>query len=221
MPKTDRPGPRSLTWILVGIAVFVAVLATLPVPEVADGPAPGTHEENFAIVDVTLFDGEVFRHGWDVWVEDGRIRQAGLRLDLPEDPFRRLAATAPDGDGTQHETSVQTLADPDEAAGWVGARKAKDSAVAQLVKETDEPLLSPMQRQTLVDRFSGSLTEGARVAMENVRRLRAAGVRLVAGTDAPNSGTGAGISMHGELLAFVAEGPAGVYVFEVDEVEVR
>ncbi len=78
-----------------------------------------------------------------------------------------------------------------------------------------------MQRQTLVDRFSGSLTEGARVAMENVRRLRAAGVRLVAGTDAPNSGTGAGISMHGELLAFVAEGPAGVYVFEVDEVEVR
>ena len=124
MPKTDRPGPRSLTWILVGIAVFVAVLATLPVPEVADGPAPGRHEENFAIVDVTLFDGEAFRHGWDVWVEDGRIRPAGLRLDLPEDLFRRLAATAPDGHGTQHETSVQTLADPDEAAGRVGARKA-------------------------------------------------------------------------------------------------
>ena len=35
--------------------------------------------------------------------------------------------------------------------------------------------------------------------MENVPRLRAAGVRLVAVTDAPNPGTGAGISMHGEL----------------------
>ena len=76
---------------------------------------------------------------------------------------------------------------------------ADDSAVAELVQETDEALLSPIQRQTLADRFSGGLAEGGEVAMENVRRLRAAGVRLVAGTDAPNPGTAAGISMHGEL----------------------
>ena len=76
---------------------------------------------------------------------------------------------------------------------------AVDSAVAELVQETDEALLSPMQRQTLADRFSGGLAEGGEVVMENVRGLRAAGVRLVAGTDAPNPGTGAGISMHGEL----------------------
>lgn len=36
------------------------------------------------------------------------------------------------------------------------------------------------------------------VAIENVRRLRAAGVRLLAGTDAPNLGS-FGISLHGEL----------------------
>ena len=42
--------------------------------------------------------------------------------------------------------------------------------------------------------------------MENVRRLRAAGVRLVAGTDAPNPGTGAGISMHGELRLLARAG---------------
>ena len=76
---------------------------------------------------------------------------------------------------------------------------AEDSAVAELVQGTDEALLSPIQRQTLADRFSGGLAEGGEVAMENVRRLRAAGVRLVAGTDSPNPGTGAGISMHGEL----------------------
>ena len=56
-----------------------------------------------------------------------------------------------------------------------------------------------MQRQTLADRFPGGFGEGVEVVMENVRWLRAAGVRLVAGTDAPNPGTGAGISMHGEL----------------------
>ena len=42
--------------------------------------------------------------------------------------------------------------------------------------------------------------------MENVRRLRAAGVRLVAGTDSPNPGTGAGISMHGELRLLARAG---------------
>ena len=76
---------------------------------------------------------------------------------------------------------------------------AEDSAVAELGQETDEALLSPMQRQTLADRFPGGFGEGVEVVMENVRWLRAAGVPLVAGTDAPNPGTGAGISMHGEL----------------------
>ena len=76
---------------------------------------------------------------------------------------------------------------------------AEDSAVAELGQETDEALLSPMQGQTLADRFPGGFGEGVEVVMENVRWLRAAGVRLVAGTDAPNPGTGAGISMHGEL----------------------
>ena len=44
------------------------------------------------------------------------------------------------------------------------------------------------------------------MVVENVRRLRAAGVRLVAGTDAPNPGTGAGISMHGELRLLARAG---------------
>ena len=369
MPKTDRPGRRSLAWALAGIVVFVGVLVTLPVPEVAEGPAQGIHEQNFAIVDVTLFDGKAFRHGWDVWVEGGRIRHAGQRLDLPEDlprldgrgytltpglidghvhsfpstlndalrfgvttvldqstdpafaaaqrPAREevgrsteadlfsagMTATAPDGHGTQYGVPVETLTGPDEAAGWVGARKAEgsdwikiiyedgsafdmeiasldgeivaavieaahaeglaavvhvstletaleamafgadglvhvwrdevvseadarrfaeadifvvptlsvmvspeDSAVAELVQETDEALLSPIQRQTLADRFSRGLAEGGDVALENVRRLRAAGVRLVAGTDSPNPGTGTGISMHGELRLLARAG---------------
>jgi len=360
---------RSLTWLVVGVAVFTGVLATLPVPEAAEGPARGVPEETFAIVDVKAFDGEAFRQGWDVWIEDGRIRHAGQRLDLPEDlprvdgrghtlipglidghvhsflstlgdalrfgvttvldqstdpafaaamrPAREevargtqadlfsagMTATAPDGHGTQFGIPVETLTGPDEAAEWVRARRAEgsdwikiiyedgsafdmeiasldgetvaaviaaahaeglaavvhvstletaleamafgadglvhvwrdevvseadarrfaeadifvvptlsvmvsadDPAVAELVNETDEAMLSPIQRQTLDGRFPGGLAEGGDVAMENVRRLRAAGVRLIAGTDAPNPGTGAGISMHGELRLLARAG---------------
>ena len=360
---------RSLAYIVAGIAVFIGVLATLPVPQVAEGPAERVHQENFAITDVTVFDGETFRHGWDVWVEDGRIRHAGQRLDLPEELPRLdgrghtlipglvdghvhtfgstlndalrfgvttvmdqftppafvatkrgareevgpgteadlfsagMAATAPGGHGTQYGVPVETLTGPDEAAVWVRARNAEgsdwikiiyedggaygreiasldgetvaalvaaahaeglaavvhvstleraleamgagadglvhvwhdeviseadarrfveadifvvptlsvmasaaDSAVAELVRETDETMLSPMQRQTLADGFPGGFGEGAEVAMENVRRLRAAGVRLVAGTDSPNPGTGAGISMYGELRLLARAG---------------
>lgn len=360
---------RSLTWLVVGVAVFTGVLATLPVPQAAEGPARGVPEETFAIVDVTAFDGEAFRQGWDVWIEDGRIRHAGARLDLPDDlprvdgrghtlipglvdghvhsflstlgdalrfgvttvldqstdpafaaamrPAREevargaqadlfsagMTATAPEGHGTQYGIPVETLTRPDEAAEWVRARKAEgsdwikiiyedgsafdmeiasldgetvtaviaaahaeglaavvhvstletaleamafgadglvhvwrdevvseedarrfaeadifvvptlsvmvsadDPAVAELVRETDEAMLSPIQRQTLSGRFPGGLAEGGDVAMENVRRLRAAGVRLVAGTDAPNPGTGVGISMHGELRLLARAG---------------
>ena len=346
---------RSLTWLVVGVAVFTGVLATLPVPEAAEGPARGVPEETFAIVDVTAFDGEAFRQGWDVWIEDGRIRHAGQRLDLPEDlprvdgrghtlipglidghvhsflstlgdalrfgvttvldqstdpafaaamrPAREevargtqadlfsagMTATAPEGHGTQFGIPVETLTGPDEAAEWVRARKAEgsdwikiiyedgsafdmeiasldgetvaaviaaahaeglaavvhvstletaleamafgadglvhvwrdevvseadarrfaeadifvvptlsvmvsadDPAVAELVRETDDAMLSPIQRQTLDGRFPGGLAEGGDVAMENVRRLRAAGVRLVAGTDSPEPGNRGG-----------------------------
>lgn len=66
----------------------------------------------------------------------------------------------------------------------------------------DTPL-SPMQHQTLASRFPGGDAEttsyAGDVAIESVRRLRAAGVRLIAGTDAPNPGTAAGLSMHSEL----------------------
>ena len=312
---------RSLAWLVIGIAVFVGVLGTLPVPQVAEGPAEGVHQQNFAITDVTVVDGEIFRHGWDVWVEDGRIRHAGQRLDLPEELPRLdgrghtlipglvdghvhtfgstlnnalrfgvttvmdqftppafvatkrgareevgpgteadlfsagMAATTPGGHGTQYGVPVETLTGPDEAAAWMRARRAEgsdwikiiyedgsaygreipsldretvaalvtvahaeglaavvhvwhdeviseadarrfaeadifvvptlsvmasadDSAVAELVRETDEAVLSPMQRQTLADRFAGGLREAAAVSTENVRRLRAAGVRL-------------------------------------------
>ena len=79
---------------------------------------------------------------------------------------------------------------------------------AQLRDGVDPSMLSAMQRQTLsaVSPYTGSTTG---LAIENVRRLHAAGVPLVAGTDAPNPGTAYGISIHGELQLLMQAGLSG------------
>ena len=345
-----------------GIAVFVGVLATLPVPEPADPPGGPLPETDFAVVDVTVFDGDEFRPHRDVWVEEGRIRAVGARLNLPDGlprvdgrgytltpglidahthtygmvlndslrfgvttvfdqftaPFlaanKRGAretlsrgseadlfsagnlATAPGGHGTQFGVPITTLTSAAEAPDFVAARKeegsdwikivwedgstigreiptldretiaavieaahaegllavlhvstlehgllaiamgadglvhiwgdeviaeedaarfaeagvfvvptlsvrvaaAGDSIGPALLEETRPDDVSEMQRQTLMGTFPRPVGT-SEASIESVRRLHAAGVRIVAGTDAPNPGTGFGISMHGEL----------------------
>ncbi len=92
----------------------------------------------------------------------------------------------------------------------VTASMRGESMAAELVEAAGDTPLSFMQRQTLANRFSGGDSETAPttddVAMENVRRLRGAGVRLIAGTDAPNPGTASGLSMHGELRLLLRAG---------------
>ena len=348
--------------VAAGIAVFVGVLATLPVPEPADPPGGPLPETDFAVVDVTVFDGEEFRPHRDVWVEEGRIRAVGQRLALPDDLPRvdgrghtllpglidahshtygtalsdalrfgvttvldqftdptlargkRRAretlgrgteadlfsagnlATAPGGHGTQFGVPVATLTSAAEAPAFVAARKeegadwikiiwedgstfgtslptldretiaavieaahaeellavihvstlehglaalamgvdglvhiwgdeviaekdaaryaeagvfvvptlsvrvaaAGDSMGPALLEETRGGDVSEIQRQTLMGTFPLAVGT-SEASIESVRRLHAAGVRIVAGTDAPNPGTGFGISMHGEL----------------------
>lgn len=367
MARVEATQLRSAAYVGIAVALFVGVLGALPEPvppAVGEDTAP---EVRLAIVDVKLFDGEMFRSGQDVWIEDGLIRHVGERLELPEDvprvdgrgrtlvpglidghvhtygsvlndavrfgittvldqftdpnlvvekrPAREklargdeadlfsagMLATSHGGHGTQFGVRVEPLGGPDEAAGWVRVRKAEGSDwikivwedgstfgrdVPSLERETigaivaaahaeglralvhvstlehaldavalgadglahvwgdalidgtqaarmaeagvfvvstlsvmtaigsDEPgaesvaatgdgLLSSMQRQTLASRFPRSDAERSsdpgRVAIENVRRLHAAGVPLIAGTDAPNAGTASGLSMHGEL----------------------
>ena len=372
MKAGNRSGTRSLWILAVAAAGFIAALATLPVPESAAAPGQEVPESRFAIVDVTLFDGEAFRRNQDVWIEDGRVRGLGPRLRLPEDLPRvdgrghtllpgfidghvhtfggtlndalrfgvtsvldqftdpallagaraardeiartaeadlfsaGMLATAPGGHGTQFGMAVEPLTEPASAAAWVRARKDEgsdwikivsedgaayggelqfpaldretigaliaaahaegllavvhvtgieraleavsqgadglvhvwideviaeedarrvaeagvfvvptlsviasmfgDSTGLRVLDETDEELVSPMQWGTLGDRsYLRTGTEGE-AALENVRRLHEAGVRIVAGTDAPNPGTGAGISMHSELRLLARAG---------------
>ena len=372
MNAWNRSGIRSL-WIPVAAAgVFVAALATLPVPGDAAAPGQEAPESRFAVVDVTLFDGESFRRNQDVWIEDGRVRARGPRLRLPDDLPRvdgrgltllpglidghvhtfggtlgdavrfgvtsvldqftdpallagartardeiartaeadlfsaGMLATAPGGHGTQFGMAVEPLTDPVGAAAWVRTRKEEgsdwikivsedgtayggqiqmpaldgetigaliaaahaegllavvhvtgieraldavalgadglvhvwidaviseedarrfaeagvfvvptlsvitgmfgDSTGLRVLDEVDVSLVSPMQRQTISDRSLSLEGPGADTALENVRRLHAAGVRIAAGTDVPNPGTGAGISMHGELRLLAGAG---------------
>lgn len=372
MKEGNRSGIRSV-WILVAAAGgFIGALATLPVPDSAAAPGQEVPESRFAIVDVTLFDGEAFRRNQDVWIEEGRVSRVGERLRLPDDlprvdgrghtllpglidghyhttggalgdavrfgvtsvldqfsdpgliPGAKTArdeiartaeadlfsagmlATAPGGHGTQFGMAMETLTEPAAAAAWVRARKAEGSDWIKIVSEdgaayggtfqmpaldretigaliaaahaeglravvhvtgmeraldavslgadglvhvwidgviseedargfaeagvfvvptlsvitgmfgdstglrilaaTDDSLVSPAQRQTLTGAMSFGGGPGGTVAIENVRRLHAAGVRVLAGTDVPNPGTAAGLSMHGELRLLARAG---------------
>ena len=86
-----------------------------------------------------------------------------------------------------------------------------DGIDPELLQDAGGAAASRMQRETLASRFPdlpGEARPASRgeTAIANVRRLHAAGVRLLAGTDAPNPGTGAGISQHGELQLLVRAG---------------
>ena len=66
--------------------------------------------------------------------------------------------------------------------------------------------LSPAQQHTLAADFGRSRTEIIERALESVGRLHAAGVDILAGSDAPNPGTGHGVTMHQELELLVEAG---------------
>ncbi|MEF3083641.1 CIA30 family protein [Luteimonas sp. SMYT11W] len=74
-----------------------------------------------------------------------------------------------------------------------------------------DPALSPWltaeQRDSLGARMSTApKLERLTDAIDSVRRLHAAGVTILAGSDAPNSGTAQGASLHGELALLVQAG---------------
>ncbi|TXH67364.1 MAG: amidohydrolase [Lysobacteraceae bacterium] len=70
------------------------------------------------------------------------------------------------------------------------------------------PWLSPSQRDSLQASFGNAAARPAVLndAIANVRALHAAGVDILAGTDAGNPGTAHGASMHGELELLVRAG---------------
>ncbi|MEG3790006.1 CIA30 family protein [Lysobacter sp. CCNWLW3] len=81
-----------------------------------------------------------------------------------------------------------------------GAKLAADPRIA--------PMLQPAQKDTLGQTFplTKNIDHHLRNALENVRRLHAAGVTVLAGTDAGNPGTTHGASQHAEMALLVRAG---------------
>jgi imidazolonepropionase-like amidohydrolase len=79
----------------------------------------------------------------------------------------------------------------------IGADDLVDTTIAQ--DERLSPFLSPADLQSLASPYHGFEDLSFQVALEGIELLRAAGVRILAGTDAPNPGTAFGASMHREL----------------------
>ena len=132
-----------------------------------------------------------------------------------------LAAVALDADGLVHvwhdavidRTQAVRIADSGAfviPTLSVAASISGDPMAQELMEVAGDAQLSEMQRLSLTSRFPGGDFEATSivhdVATENVRRLRDAGVPLIAGTDAPNPGTASGLSMHGELRLLVRAG---------------
>jgi len=86
-----------------------------------------------------------------------------------------------------------------EASGTGLAQKiAADPRVA--------PYLSPTQKQTLLASDKKTHPKFFRNAVATVRALHSAGIRILAGTDAPNEGTAHGVSLHLELQILTTAG---------------
>jgi len=79
-------------------------------------------------------------------------------------------------------------------------------SAALLADQKLAPFLTERAKANLNPARAGSLTDPLGTAYENVRRLHRAGVRILAGTDAPNAGVEYGISLHRELELLAAAG---------------
>lgn len=86
----------------------------------------------------------------------------------------------------------------------VGVDDAVDTTLAS--DERLAPYLSPTDLQSLANPYTGFPDLSYETAREGVRMLHEAGVRVLAGTDAPNPGTAFGASMHRELELLVDAG---------------
>jgi imidazolonepropionase-like amidohydrolase len=81
-----------------------------------------------------------------------------------------------------------------------------DGSASLLADARLAPYLSTRARENLKPTRAGSLTDPMGRYYDNVRALHRAGVRIVAGTDAPNRGVEHGISLHRELELLVEAG---------------
>ena len=125
-------------------------------------------------------------------IDAGADALVHLFIDKSPDPeFGRFAA--------KHRVFVvPTLSVLASACGTNGAALLEDHHLA--------PYIASWQRENLKRKFPKEPPATCGAPAETIKLLRAAGVPVLAGTDAPNPGTAHGVSLHGELERLVAAG---------------
>jgi imidazolonepropionase-like amidohydrolase len=128
-------------------------------------------------------------------IEAGADGLAHVFADQPPDPeFARLVAA-------HHAFVIPTLSVLHSVCGTAaGVALARDQRLAPYLPQAEIGNLEA------VPSFRVASKAGCAAIGETVRRLKAAGVPLLAGTDAPNAGTVHGVSLHGELELLVEAG---------------
>lgn len=105
---------------------------------------------------------------------------------------------------------VQLAADRNAAVIATLSVLARASGTGHVDRLIEHPqvgdFLSPAQQNTLAAEFGRERPEILEHALESIGRFHAAGVAVLAGTDAPNPGTAHGPSMHQELELLVEAG---------------
>lgn len=115
--------------------------------------------------------------------------------------------SAPDADFVKRVAAHNAFVIPTlsvlESVSWGDGGKmiAKDPKLAPYI-----PAANVQTLQTTFPKRAGGPTRDLAFALETVRQLRAAGVPVLAGTDAPNPGTAHGASIHRELELLVKAG---------------
>jgi len=125
-------------------------------------------------------------------IEAGADALVHLFIDrLPDPEFGKFAAA-------HRVFVVPTLSVLASSCGENGSSLARDKWLALF--------LTTAERAGLAQTFPIPPPAGCNAPAETIRLLRAAGVPVLAGTDAPNPGTAHGVSLHGELERLVQAG---------------
>ena len=117
--------------------MFIGMILTLPVPSTLQTPTGGVPQGSFAVVDVNVLDGEVFREWWVVWIENGQVRQVVHRVDLPDNLPRR--------DGRDH-TQIPGLIDAHVHTFGTTLNEALRFGVTTVLDQFTDPALVAIKR---------------------------------------------------------------------------
>jgi imidazolonepropionase-like amidohydrolase len=138
-------------------------------------------------------------------VHVSRLRDARIAVQCGADGLAHLFADAP-ADAAfitlakRHRIFIETT------LSVVAAGSGLDLPARIYARPDVSTLLSPAQKQPLAMGFGSVRPHGIDTALKSAAVLHAAGVDLLAGTDAPNPGAPHGIGIHAELQLLVRTG---------------